>query len=110
MSNDLILDEMAEACEEAGRKALIVLGDLAVSWLEQNAPEQTGFYKSRVSMDVRPDGDVLLSAAAPYAKALEARRGIFNRMIKEVLDPGDVQNEIAEQVKSALARFPRFGA
>ena len=107
---DLRLDEIADATEEAGRRALVVLGERGQQWLEANAPEVTGFYKERVSLDVRPDGSVLLSVEAPYSKALEKRRGIFNRMLKEVLDPGDVQKEIAEQVKSALARFPRFGA
>ena len=56
---------------------------------------------------MRPDGDVLLSVEAKYALALEARRGVFNRMIKEVLNPGEVRKEVAAQIESALARFPR---
>ena len=109
MAIDLRLDEIADATEEAGRRALVVLGERAQQWLEANAPEVSGFYKSRVSMHVRPDGSVLLSAEAPYSKALEKRRGIFNRMLKEVLNPAEVQKEICAQVFAVLASFPRFG-
>ena len=107
MSINLRLDEIAEAVDEAGRLALIELGERGQVWLERHAPEVSGFYKRSVFLDVRPDGDVLLIVAAKYAKALEARRGIFNRMIKEVLNPGEVRKVIAAHVESALARFPR---
>ena len=108
MSIDLRLDEIADATEEGGRRALVVLGERGQRWLEVNAPEVTGFYKERVSLEVRADGDVLLSVEAPYAKALEARRGVFNRMRNEVLNPAEVQKEIAAQIKIALARFPQL--
>ena len=108
MSIDLRLDEIADATEEARRRALIALGERGQEWLEENAPEVTGFYKGRVSLDVRPDGDVLLSVGAEYAKALEARRAPFNRMIAAVLTPSDFKKEVEAQVASALARFPQL--
>ena len=71
-----------------------------------------GSYSAFVPLDVLGvfcsfSPGVSLSVSARYAKALEARSGIFNRMIKEALNRGEVQKEIAEQVKIALARFPR---
>ena len=109
MSIDLNLEKIANTTEEAARRALVVLGERGQQWLEANAPEVTGFYKERVSLDVRPDGSVLLSVEAPYAKALESRRGIFNRMLNEVLNPAEVRKEVSAQVFAALAGFPQFG-
>lgn len=107
MSINLRLDEIAEAVDEAGRLALIELGERGQVWLERHAPEVSGFYKRSVSLHVLPTGAVILSVEARYAKALEARRGVFNRMIAAVLSPSEYRKVIAAHVESALARFPR---
>ena len=81
------LERKFTAVDDAVRRALAIVAQRGHDYLLEHAPVLSGDYRRSVALEITPAGDVKLSISAPYAKAVAARQGIFNAMIKATMSP-----------------------
>lgn len=82
-------------------------GSVATIGCNSMRPKQTGEYKRSIELDITPDGDVKLSVKAGHAKPVEARTGVFNKMIREVMSRDVIMKEISRQMEPCPLKLSR---